>query len=312
MIDLAAETKAYVEIITEAEHRIEALQGELMDSLGQWDQLFAQAFEDLTQPQDIAAELGQFDHELEQVTQAIQTTLCAELTGCESELGNYATMAGHLQEQWGAEVEGVHSALAALTTQLGQLQGDLEHNLTDGLAATLAHCQQLLAEAVQPFVDSGEQWMSELQGSLNQSFGQAWQEFSQALSSEHSATAQQFIDAASGDAGAAFQQFVESALAALGDLSTGVGASMEALSSHVGDHVSQGLQEAIQNIINTAVHEMSIALAEAIGIATVGEAITTAMAGSGVLEVLIPLNRAIEAILRAIEIFKNPTSLLGF
>ena len=107
MSDLAAETKAYVEIITEAEHRIEALQGELMDSLGQWDQLFAHAFEDLTQPQDITAELGQFDHELEQITQAIQTRLCAEVTVCESELGNYTAMAGDLQQRWSAEVDGL-------------------------------------------------------------------------------------------------------------------------------------------------------------------------------------------------------------
>jgi len=312
MSDLATETQAYVAMVNEATRQIETLHGEISASLGDWDDLFADPVAALPDPVQIDDQLAGFDQGIADLAQAFLVTLCAALDACETEFGELESAATALLSAWDAKVGALHSELGSFVNQLGNHQQELTEALTQGLAAVLIQGRDLFDEAVNPFVGNGTHWIGELHGVLEANYTAAWQAVTSALGGEHRSNSQKFVEAASGAAGESFQAFLDATVAALGDLGAGVGDSLETLSGHLGDSISKMLDEAIQGIIATAVDTFKDTILEAIGVATIGQAITNAMAASGVLEVLIPLNLAIEAILRAIEIFKNPGSALGF
>jgi hypothetical protein len=312
MSDLATETQAYVDMVNEATRQIETLHGEISDAVGSWDDLFAAPIAALPDPVQIDDQIAGFDQGLTELGQAFHDTLCNAIEACETEFGGLETTVTVLQSAWDAQIGALHTELGSLAAQIGGHQQDLTKALTDELAAILIQSRDLFNSAIEPFVANAVDWIGELQGVLEVNYAAAWQAVTSALGGEHSGNSQQFVEAASGEAGQSFQAFLDSTVAALGDLGAGIGDSLEALSGHLGDSVSKMLDEAIRSIIASAIDTFKDTILEAIGVATIGQAITDALAVSGVLEVLIPLNLAIEAILRAIEIFKNPGSALGF
>lgn len=312
MSDLATETQAYVDMVNEATRQIETLHGEISDAVGSWDNLFAEQIAALPDPVQIDDQIAGFDQGIADLAQAFHDTLCAAIEACETEFGGLESAATALQSAWDVQVGALHTELGSFATELGNLQQELTDALTEGLAAVLIQGRDLFDSAVNPFVGNGTHWIGELQGVLEANYAAAWQAVTSALGGEHSGNSQQFVESASGAAGESFQAFLDATVAALGDLGAGIGDSLEALSGHLGDSISKMLDEAIQGIIATAIDTFKDTILEAIGVATIGQMITDALAASGVLEVLIPLNLAIEAILRAIEIFKNPGSALGF
>lgn len=312
MSDLATETQAYVDMVNEATRQIETLHGEISGAVASWDGLFAEPIAALPDPEQIDDQIAGFDQGMTDLGQAFHDTLCSAIEACEAEFGALETAATALQSAWDSQVGALHAELGKLATQIGTHQQDLTEALTEGLAAVLIQGRDLFDSAVNPFVGNGTHWIGELQGVLEANYAAAWQAVTSALGGEHNGNSQQFVEAASGAAGESFQAFLDTTVAALGDLGAGIGDSLETLSGHLGDSVAKMLDEAIQSIIATAIDAFKETILEAIGVATIGQLITDALAASGVLEVLIPLNLAIEAILRAIEIFKNPGSALGF
>lgn len=312
MSDIATETKAYVEMVDEAIKRIETLHGGMTGAMGDWHGLFNQALDALPTPTEIGDVIGQFDEELTNFTNSVPGALFEAIDTCSQEFGKLQNDAMLLQGLWQKGFDSVHGALEALAGHLQHLESDLSQAFTASLGQALNDSMQLLDGAIAPFMASCDQWCGALQGEQLSTFAAAWQHLSDNLAGQHTGSAQQFVESASAQAGQSFEQFVGSALDALSQLGDGLQTSLETLSTHLSGHISEAMQTAISHLIETGVHEMEMALTQALGVATIGEAITAALAGSGVLEIIIPLNMAIDAILRAIEIFKDPASVFGF
>lgn len=312
MSDIATETKAYVEMVDEAIKRIETLHSGMSEAIGDWHGLFDQALDALPSPNEIDDVIGQFDDELSNLTQAIPGVLCEAIDSCSQELGNLQSDAAQLQGLWQKGFDAAHGALETLAGHLQQLESDLTQSFNGNFGHALDDSLQVLDAAIAPFLASGDQWCTALQGEHLSTFTGAWQHFSENLAGLHTSSAHQLVEAASALAGQSFEQFIGSALDSLSQLGDGLQTSLETLSTHLAGHISEAMQGAISHLIQTGVHELEMALTQALGVATIGEAITGALASSGVLEILIPLNLAIDAILRAIEIFKDPASIFGF
>lgn len=311
MSDIAAETRAYVEMVDEAIKRIETQHSGVSGALGDWQGLFDQTLDELPTPQEITDVIGQFDDELTNLAKAIPGELCDAIESCSQEFAKLQSDTAQLQGLWQQGFDTVHRALDELAGSMQQFEGDLTTAFNANLGQAITDCLQLLDQAVTPFLASGDTWGAALQGEQLATFGSAWQHFSDNLAGQHTGSAQQFVEDAGGQATQAFEHFVDSAVKVLSELGDGLQDSLETLSTHLSGQITDTLQSAIEQLIQTGVHELQLAIVEAVGAATIGEAITGALASSGVLEILIPLNLAIDMILRAIEIFKDPTSIFS-
>lgn len=312
MSDLATETQAYVDMLDEAQKTIETVHGQISATIDQWDGLLGTAMTPLPEPGSIDSDIALLDQAVSELEKMLDNTLGVAIEACVDEIGNLESALSGLQATWTAVAASLQSQLSTLAAQVAQHEADLTSAVTLGLVAALQDARQKFDQAAAPFISHGQLWTQELQGTLTQDFTEAWQSLTEALQGTHSANAQQFIQAAGSDATQAVQVLLDSAVGWLGSLGSQVEQSLEMLSGHLGNHVSQALGEMVEAVISTGVTALSDSILEALGVVTIGQYITEALAGSGVLEVLIPLNLVIEAILRAIQIFKDPMSVLGF
>lgn len=311
MSDVEAETNAFIALVTEADHKLETAYGEIMGGLGQLEALFAAPLAAAPLPAEIDDIAGHFDADIAQIGQLFHDSLALEISNAQKDLAQFDEAVHALVSSWTSQITDTETTLTHLFEKIAEIEARLHDSVADMFVPAMAHAQELLEGAASTLATTGGDWATALHGDLLAGFNQAWQELSDHVAGQHTDTAHSLIAAAHDHAGGSVSHLIEQVTASIGDFGNEAQQALSTLASHVGQDVQDKMTEALHHVAETAVKEMLHMVGHAIEVATIGEMVTTAMASSGVLEILIPLNAAAEAILRAIEIFKNPLSLFS-
>jgi hypothetical protein len=232
-----------------------------------------------------------------------------EIGNGQKDLAHFDDAAHALVASWTSQVTDTETVLTHLFEKIVEIEARLHDSVAEVFVPALAHAQEVLEVAANTLATTGGDWTTALHGDLLAGFNHAWQDLSDHVTGQHSDNARSLIEAAHDHAGGSVGHLIEQVTASIGDFGNEAQQALSALASHVGQDVQDKMTEALHHVAQTAVKEMLHMVGHAIEVATIGEMVTTAMASTGVLEILIPLNAAAEAILQAIHVFKNPLSL---